>query len=76
MGIMYTKEKYRKHQLAYLTANGLMYKLRSLNIIPYVQIHTSNTASQGLAKKLGLIQAKECVSWFGIVVGDLPLDDD
>jgi len=76
MGIMYTKETYRKQDLAYHTAIGLMHKLHDLGKTPYVQIHTSNNASQGLVRKLGLIKADPIVTWFGIVVGDLPLDDD
>lgn len=75
MGIMYTKEAYRKQGLAYLLCIDLMHKVRALGKTPYVQINTANTASPGLACKAGMIKAEPIVSWFGIVVGDLPLDD-
>lgn len=76
MGIMYTKEKFRKRHLAQKLTIDLMHKVRAIGKVPYVQILTSNTASQGLAQKAGLKKVEDVVSWFGIVVGDLPLDDD
>lgn len=54
MGIMYTKEKYRQQHLAYLVSLDLMHKVRAIGKLPYVQILTKNTASQGLASKAGL----------------------
>ena len=75
MGIMYTKEKFRGRGLAYLLCIDLMHKVRAMGKRPYVQINTANTASQGLAKKCGLVRAEPLVTWFGIVVGDLPLED-
>lgn len=76
MGIMYTKEAYRKQNLAYCVTIDLMHKVRKLGKVPYVQILTSNTASQGLASKTHLVKTDPVVSWFGIIVGDLPLEDD
>lgn len=75
MGIMYTKEAYRQKHLAYLVSVDLMHKVRGLGKLPFLQIATKNTASQGLAAKAGLKKANEIVSWFGIIVGDLPMDD-
>lgn len=75
MGIMYTKEKFRHQNLAYLLTVDLLHKVRAKGKTPYVQIISSNTASLGLAKKVGFVQAEALVTWFGIVVGDLPLED-
>ncbi|MBN2897499.1 MAG: hypothetical protein JXO44_01895 [Clostridia bacterium] len=71
MGIMYTKEAYRQQQLAVLVCNDLMHKVRQLGKIPYVQILTSNTPSQRLAAKVGMVQAEAVVAWFGIIKGNV-----
>ncbi len=76
MGIMFTKEKYRKQHFAHLVTIDLMRKVRAIGKLPYVQILTSNHPSQRLAEKAQLVKAKEMVTWFGIVVGNLPIDDE
>jgi len=76
MGIMFTKEKYRKQNFAHLVTIDLMRKVRATSKLPYVQILTSNQPSQKLAEKAQLVKAKEIVTWFGIVVGDLPIDEE
>lgn len=66
MGIMYTKEEYRKLGYAYDLTIDLSKKLVQLGKIPFVHIVKNNTPSINLAKKCGF-EIYDEVSWFGII---------
>lgn len=68
MGIMYTKEGFRKKGYAERVALDLAAKIIKEGKTPFLQIVKSNSMSPGLAKKCGFIPHGE-VTWFGIVVG-------
>lgn len=65
MGIMYTKEEYRKQGLALSISLDLANKVLKNGDVPYVHIEESNKASMALAKTLGFVRDKRVV-WFEI----------
>lgn len=68
MGIMYTKESYRKNGYGIHVTLDLARKMQEKGKIPYLQIVKGNSMSPGLAKKCGFEKKGE-VEWFGIMVG-------
>lgn len=67
MGIMYTKEKYRKLGLGRVASNLLIQKQLSNGEIPYVHVVFGNDASIKLTEKLGMKNVVN-VAWFGIII--------
>lgn len=67
MGIMYTREEYRRHGYAVDVTIDLAGKIIKSGQIPFVQILESNNQSPGLAMKCGFIKAGKC-DWFGVKV--------
>lgn len=65
MGIMYTKEEYRRRGYAVDVTIDLAFKIIKSGKIPYLQIIKENNMSTGLAKKCGFIPCGY-VEWFGI----------
>jgi len=72
MGIMYTREEYRRKGYAVDVTIDLAAKIYERGNIPYLQIIVRNNMSPGLAKKCNFVKCGE-VSWFGIIAG-LPQD--
>ncbi len=68
MGIMYTKEKYRKLGYAVDVTFDLIAKILKSGKIPFLQINDYNNMSPGLAAKCGFIQ-HGYADWFGIIAG-------
>lgn len=73
LGIMYTKEEYRKMGYAIDVTIDIASKHIVNGKIPYLQIIERNNMSPGLAKKCGFVQCGK-VDWFGIKVGE-PKED-
>ena len=67
MGIMYTKEKYRKMGFAVDVTVDLVNKILNTNKTPYLQIAEDNSMSPGLALKCGFIHENLYSDWFGIL---------
>ncbi len=67
MGIMYTREEYRRRGFAVDVTIDLAGKIIKSGHIPFVQILESNTQSPGLALKCGFVKAGKC-DWFGVEV--------
>jgi len=65
MGIMYTREEYRRHGYAVDVTIDLAGKIIGSGHIPFVQILESNDQSPGLALKCGFVKAGKC-DWFGV----------
>jgi len=68
MGIMYTREEYRRKGYAVDVTLDLAAKIYERENIPYLQIIERNNMSPGLAKKCNFVNCGE-VTWFGIVSG-------
>ena len=71
MGIMYTKEAYRKKGYAVDVTLDLAAKIFQKGEIPFLQIVDSNIMSPGLAAKCKFEPCGK-VNWLGIVVGTPP----
>ncbi len=65
IGIMYTKEAYRKKGLAYELSMYLLNDMLKLSKIPCIHIGIKNDVSFALAKKCGFKYYKKII-WFGI----------
>jgi hypothetical protein len=72
MGIMYTKEEYRKKGYAVDTTIDLAFKIIKQGKVPFLQIVKTNTMSPGLAAKCNFVPHGYS-DWFGIIAG-LPQD--
>jgi hypothetical protein len=72
MGIMYTKEEYRKKGYAVDVTIDLASKIISQGKVPFLQIVKANTMSPGLAAKCNFVN-HGYTDWFGIIAG-LPQD--
>ena len=68
MGIMYTKEEYRKRGYAVDASIDLASKIINQGKIPFLQIVKSNTMSPSLAAKCNFIK-HGYADWFGIIAG-------
>lgn len=68
MGIMYTKEEYRKKGYAVDATIDLASKIISQGKIPFLQIVKSNTMSPELAAKCNFVK-HGYADWFGIIAG-------
>ena len=68
LGIMYTREEYRRQGLAELVSRDLTRKILNRGQVPYLQIVEGNAKSHGLAKKCGYEKYGDC-EWFGIISG-------
>ena len=68
MGIMFTKEEYRRRGYAVDVTIDLASKIIKSGKIPYIQIVKGNNMSPGLAQKCGFVECGKVV-WFGIVAG-------
>ncbi|MGH4139139.1 GNAT family N-acetyltransferase [Clostridium sp.] len=68
MGIMFTKEEYRKKNYAVDTSLDLALKIIELGKIPFLQINEANNMSPGLAAKCGFVKYGYA-DWFGIIEG-------
>ncbi len=68
MGIMFTKEEYRKRNYAVDTTMDLALKITKSGRIPFLQINEANNMSPGLAAKCGFIKYGYS-DWFGIIEG-------
>jgi len=68
MGIMYTKEEYRKKGYAVDATIDLASKIISHGKMPFLQIVKNNTMSPGLAKKCNFVNYGYS-DWFGIIAG-------
>lgn len=68
MGIMYTREEYRRKGLAEVVSRDLTQKILKRGQVPYLQIVDGNEKSHGLAKKCGYVKYGDC-EWFGIISG-------
>ena len=68
MGIMYTKEEYRKKGYAIDVSIDLVSKIISEGKIPFLQIVNNNTMSPGLAAKCNFVK-HGYADWFGIIAG-------
>ena len=68
MGIMFTKEEYRKKNYAVDTSIDLALKITKLGKIPFLQINEANNMSPGLAAKCGFVKYGY-TDWFGIIEG-------
>lgn len=68
MGIMYTKEEYRKKGYAVDASIDLVSKIINLGKIPFLQIVASNTMSPALAAKCNFV-SHGYADWFGIIAG-------
>jgi hypothetical protein len=69
MGIMFTREEYRRKGLAEVVTRDLTRRIIENGQIPYLQIVDGNMKSHGLANKCGFEQAGRC-EWFGIIAGE------
>lgn len=67
MGIMYTKEEYRKSGYAVDVTVDLSRKIFQRGNMPFLHIVENNTMSPGLAKKCGFVQ-HGYADWFGVVI--------
>ncbi len=65
LGVMYTREAYRKHGLAPQVSRHLIKKVIKKGYQPYVHIVVDNMASRNLAEELGMVNYG-CVKWFGM----------
>jgi len=68
MGIMYTKEEYRKKGYAVDASIDLVSKIINQGKIPFLQIVASNTMSPALAAKCNFV-SHGYADWFGIIAG-------
>lgn len=68
MGIMYTKEEYRKKGYAVDATIDLASKIINLGKIPFLQIVENNTMSPGLAAHCNFVKHGNA-DWFGIIAG-------
>lgn len=68
MGIMYTKEEYRKNGYAVDVSVDLASKILKNGKVPFLQIVQGNSMSPGLANKCGFLQYGYS-DWFGIIAG-------
>ncbi|MGH4122065.1 MAG: GNAT family N-acetyltransferase [Clostridium sp.] len=68
MGIMFTKEEYRKNNYAVDTSIDLSSKIMKLGKVPFLQINEINNMSPGLAAKCGFVKYGYS-DWFGIIKG-------
>jgi hypothetical protein len=68
MGIMYTKEEYRKKGYAVDTTIDLASKIMSQGKVPFLQIVKANIMSPGLAAKCNFVN-HGYTDWFGIIAG-------
>ncbi|MBW9157765.1 GNAT family N-acetyltransferase [Clostridium tagluense] len=71
MGIMYTKEEYRKKGYAVDATIGIASKIISLGKTPFLHIVTSNTMSLALATKCDFVKY-DYLDFFGIIAGVPP----
>ena len=71
MGPLYTKEEFRRLGLAKIITSRMINKLLAKEIIPYVQIVSSNAASLNLIKGFEAMRYSHDCSWFGIDKGNL-----
>ena len=69
MGIMYTKEEYRRRGYAVDVTIDLAKQIIEAGKIPFIQIVQGNGMSPGLAKKCGFVEAGKA-DWFGIIAGN------
>jgi hypothetical protein len=67
MGIMYTREEYRKKGYAVDVTIDLTKKILKSGRVPFLQITQDNIMSPGLAKKCGFIHDGIFSDWFGII---------
>lgn len=74
MGIMHTKEEYRRNGYGVDVTLSLANKIFEEGRVPFLQIVRSNGMSPGLAQKCGFVEVGN-VEWFGIVVGS-PKEED
>ncbi|WP_026478651.1 GNAT family N-acetyltransferase [Alkaliphilus transvaalensis] len=68
MGIMYTKEAYRRRGYAVDVTIDLVSKIIDQGKMPFIQIVNNNGMSPGLAKKCGFIEYGQA-KWFGVISG-------
>jgi hypothetical protein len=68
MGIMYTKEEYRKKGYAVDVTIDLADKILKSGKVPFLQINEANNMSPGLASKCGFVHDGTYSDWFGIIV--------
>lgn len=66
MGIMYTKDKFRKLGYAVDVTIDLQNKILKSGKTPFLQINEANNMSPGLAKKCGFVHEDLYSDWFGI----------
>jgi len=69
MGIMYTREEYRRKGYAVDVTIDLADQMIKGGKIPFIQIVQGNGMSPGLARKCGFVEAG-VADWFGIVAGN------
>ncbi|WP_426348920.1 GNAT family N-acetyltransferase [Alloiococcus sp. CFN-8] len=69
MGILYTKEEYRRKGYAIDVTIDLASKLISKGRVPYIQIVEDNQMSPGVASLCGFVQCGRA-TWFGVKIGD------
>lgn len=69
MGIMYTREEYRRNGYAVDVTIDLSDKIIKSGKVPYLQIIERNNMSPGLANKCGFVPCGK-VEWFGIIAGN------
>jgi hypothetical protein len=67
MGIMFTKDEYRKKGYAVDVTIDLSRKILASGNVPFLQIVENNNMSPGLAQKCGFI-THGYADWFGIVI--------
>lgn len=67
MGIMYTKEEYRKKGYAVDVTIDLADKILKSGKIPFLQINEANNMSPKLAEKCGFVHDEIYSDWFGII---------
>ena len=68
MGVMYTREEYRKMGYAVDVTIDLTNKILKSGKRPFLQIIEGNFMSPGLAKKCGFVHDGIFSDWFGIIV--------
>lgn len=68
IGYMYTLEKHRHRGLGYWVALDIIKKMREAGHVAFVEIHSNNIKSQGLAAKVGLVK-DAYTPWLGIIKG-------
>ncbi|HUV84244.1 MAG TPA: GNAT family N-acetyltransferase, partial [Methanosarcinales archaeon] len=69
MGIMYTKEDYRRKGYAVDVTIDLTRQIIETGKTPFIQIVQGNGMSPGLAKKCGFVEVGKA-DWFGIIAGN------